>query len=271
VLKDSGLLALSVQVDWASQYFRSGQWGAKALAPEDGTDRPDGLLDVRVWALQPHVQVVPASCGPLSHPAAAAAQALAAAAEACPAGSEGKLAPASAASPCWLILEAGDGVFYRLSVGPAGWRQRMLPSLSGSALDDAARSTADQHPRLSAGAATAVAAAVAVAIATAAACSCRPTKNRAERKTQSPATRSATGTKKFWFPAWRRWRWTGSSRGGRGIRGAAGTGRGVATVTPVAPLPIPQKESQLLNSRAHAPHEPPPSRPLLHLPPPTPL
>ena len=229
-------------MDWASQYFREGNWGQKPLTPEEeeaNDARPDGLLDVRVWALQPHIQAVPSVFGPLLATATSAAQPGGSVEQAAAAAATATASAAASSSSSrennggpshdWLILEAGDGVFYRMSVGPSGWRQRMLPSLDSS---NGYMNNADQATNVGAtGAATTAAGGrsdvdrIGVLMSPEEEASRPidpntgyPMRDRHQEILVSGVAAVATD------------RFIPGPRGGRGIRGAAGTGRGVATV-----------------------------------------
>lgn len=219
------------QVDWASQYFREGNWGQKPPTPEEeeaNDARPDGLLDVRVWALQPHIQAVPSVFGPLlatatsaTQPGGSVAQAAAAAATASAAAAAASSSTENNGGPShdWLILEAGDGVFYRMSVGPSGWRQRMLPSLDSS---NGYVNNADQTTNTR-GSSDADQIGVLMSPEEEASQPIDPNTGYPMRDRHQEILISgvaAVATDRF-IPG---------PRGGRGIRGAAGTGRGVATV-----------------------------------------
>jgi len=210
-------------VDWASQYFREGNWGQKPPTPEEeeaSDARPDGILDVRVWVLQPHIQAVPSAFGPLlatataaTQPGGSVAQAAAAAATASAAASSRKNNGSTGSSHDWLILEAGDGVFYRMSVGPSDWRQRMLPSLDSSNASDV----------LATGGTNTGSGGVLMSSEEEASRCINPNTGYPVRDRHQEILVSglaAVATDRF----------IAAPRGGRGIRGAAGTGRGVATV-----------------------------------------
>lgn len=70
---------------------------------------------MRVWALQPHIQVVPLSRGPL-----------ATSTDPCEPGTPGRADQRFGGDKRhghFAIIEATDGVFYRLKSGPPGWRE----------------------------------------------------------------------------------------------------------------------------------------------------
>ena len=218
-------------MDWASQYFREGNWGQKPPTPEEeeaSDARPDGILDVRVWVLQPHIQAVPSAFGPLlatataaTQPGGSVAQAAAAAATASAAASSRKNNGSTGSSHDWLILEAGDGVFYRMSVGPSGWRQRMLPALDSSNTSGAT-AAATAAAAASGGTNSGNGGVLMSSEEEASRCinpnTGYPVRDRHQEILVSGLAAVATD------------RFIAAPRGGRGIRGAAGTGRGVATV-----------------------------------------
>lgn len=153
--------------DFASLYFREGRWGRTYDNLEDDPVKPRGLMDIRVFGLQPHIQVIPPQRGPLYVPTCVDNTSSSSAASAADSEYEARrLARAvakqtamnnktygqtaspkqsekgdkedgqSSSSPqgrfsnfggaiannSHLIVEGSEGVLYRLQTGPARWR-----------------------------------------------------------------------------------------------------------------------------------------------------